>query len=132
MGRCLGSPYGAPVALLTVGMIGWIGEPLDYMKLLIAPVAIGIAVDDTIHMMTRFHHEFNRLGNYHQALRESLRDVGRAITMTSKSLTIRRRICWGIERLWVTRGLPGPFSDRSAPCPAPADLSRAGGRVTNR
>ena len=30
----------------------------------IAAVAMGIAVDDTIHLLTRVRHEFERLGDY--------------------------------------------------------------------
>ncbi|CAA0102215.1 Uncharacterised protein [BD1-7 clade bacterium] len=70
-------------ALAAVGLIGWIGVPLDYMKLMIAPVALGIAVDDTIHMMTRLHHEFRQRGNYNEALEATMKDVGRALVITS-------------------------------------------------
>jgi hypothetical protein len=69
--------------LFTLGYMGWVGMELDYTRLLIAPLAIGIAVDDTIHMVTRFHVEFRRLGNYAQALRACMLDVGRALTGTT-------------------------------------------------
>ena len=78
-------PNITPVVLIIGGM-GWSGVALDYYRLLIAPVAIGIAVDDTIHMMTRFRHEFARLGNYEQALRTSMKGVGRALLITSSIL----------------------------------------------
>lgn len=68
---------------LTLGFMGWINLPLDYMKLLIAPVALSIAVDDTIHLMTRLHHEFRQSRNYSVALHRALSGVGRAITITS-------------------------------------------------
>lgn len=75
-------PNLAPV-LLTLGGMGWTGVPLDYVRLLIAPVAIGIAVDDTIHHITRFRYEFRRLGNYEEALVASMAGVGRALVITS-------------------------------------------------
>jgi len=70
-------------AILTVGLIGWLGFYLDYMKLLIAPIAIGIAVDDTIHMMTRLQHAFAVHKNYAKAIREAMTSIGRALLMTS-------------------------------------------------
>ena len=47
---------------------------------------LGISVDDTIHLMTRFHHEFGKSRNYERALRASLGDVGRALLITSIAL----------------------------------------------
>jgi predicted RND superfamily exporter protein len=67
----------------TLGGMGWTGVPLDYVRLLIAPVAIGMAVDYTIHHVTRFRHEFAQSGSYEHALRESFTDVGRSLIITS-------------------------------------------------
>ncbi len=78
-------PNLSPV-LLVLGGMGWVGMPLDYYRLLIAPVAIGIAVDDTIHLMTRYHHEFLSTRNYEKALYVSLEGVGRALVITSAIL----------------------------------------------
>jgi hypothetical protein len=72
--------------LLTLGMMGWLGVMLDYSKIVIAAVALGIAVDDTIHLMFRFRHEFQQRGSYEEALRAALSDVGRALLITSISL----------------------------------------------
>jgi predicted RND superfamily exporter protein len=80
-------PNVAPV-LLVLGWMGWTGVYLDYYRLLIAPVAIGIAVDDTIHLMTRYHHEFGRLGDYKKALYASMDGVGRALFITSAILVL--------------------------------------------
>lgn len=78
-------PNLAPVVLVLGGM-GWVGVPLDYYRLLIAPIAIGIAVDDTIHMVTRYHHEFRETGDYKEALYATMGDVGRALFVTSAIL----------------------------------------------
>jgi len=78
-------PNIAPVVLVLGGM-GWAGVPLDYYRLLIAPVAIGIAVDDTIHLMTRYHYEFRKVGDYKKALYASVDGVGRALFITSAIL----------------------------------------------
>jgi predicted RND superfamily exporter protein len=75
-------PNLSPV-VLTLGVMGWVDMPLDYVRLMIATVAIGISVDDTIHHMTRFRHEFLRSGSYEQALEAATLDVGRALVITS-------------------------------------------------
>lgn len=80
-------PNVAPI-VLTLGFMGWMDIALDYSKLLIATVAIGIAVDDTIHMMIRFHHEFQRRGHYQQAFLHTMNDVGRALVITSITLIL--------------------------------------------
>jgi len=80
-------PNLAPV-LLALGAMGWFGISLDYTKATIASICLGISVDDTIHLMTRFHHEFERRGNYEAALRAALGDVGRALVITSVALVL--------------------------------------------
>ncbi len=80
-------PNLSPV-VVTLGMMGWIGVPLDYMKLLLATIAIGIAVDDTIHLVTRYRSQFIESGSYEIALERSLTDVGPALTITSIILVI--------------------------------------------
>ena len=69
--------------VLTLGVMGWMEIPLDYIRLMIATVAIGISVDDTIHYMTRLRHEFRETGSYEEAIRRSISDVGRALVITS-------------------------------------------------
>jgi hypothetical protein len=74
--------------LLTLGSMGWLGIPLDYNKVMIATVALGIAVDDTIHFVTRYHHEFRTRGSYAEALTAAMSDVGRAVFITSLILVL--------------------------------------------
>jgi predicted RND superfamily exporter protein len=75
-------PNLSPVVLI-LGVMGWIGLPLDYVRLLVATVAIGIAVDDTIHLVTRYRYEFLLRRNYTEALQATMQDVGRALFTTS-------------------------------------------------
>lgn len=75
-------PNLSPV-ILTLGIMGWTGIPLDYVKLMIGCIAIGIAVDDTIHLVTRFQHAFRENGCYEKALEEAMSHVGRALFITS-------------------------------------------------
>lgn len=83
--------------LVALGAMGWLGISLDYNKVMIAAIAIGISVDDTIHLMSRFHHEFERHGRYVTALRESLGDVGRALVITSIALVLGFLVFGGSE-----------------------------------
>ncbi|MDY6854291.1 MAG: MMPL family transporter [Thermodesulfobacteriota bacterium] len=69
--------------LLTLGIMGHANIELDYITLLITCVAIGIAVDDTIHFVTRYRLEFEILGDYKKALHCALNSTGRAMYITS-------------------------------------------------
>jgi predicted RND superfamily exporter protein len=80
-------PNLAPI-LLTLGVMGWLGILLDYAKATIAAVALGIAVDDTIHLLSRIRYEFGRCGSYREALRAAITDVGRALVITSIALML--------------------------------------------
>lgn len=80
-------PNLSPVVLV-LGAMGWLGIPLDYSKVTIASVAIGIAVDDTIHLLSRYHREFQACGSYREALSRALGDVGRALLITSAALVL--------------------------------------------
>jgi hypothetical protein len=80
-------PNLAPV-FLALGTMGFLGISLDYNKVTIAAIALGISVDDTIHLMTRFHHEFGIHRDYPKALRAALGDVGRALVLTSIALVL--------------------------------------------
>ncbi|WP_339856111.1 efflux RND transporter permease subunit [Pseudohongiella acticola] len=73
-------------ALLAFGLMGLLNIPLDTDTLLIAPVIIGIAVDDTIHFMTHYRVELTRTRNMQQALDSTVRDVGRAVLFTTMIL----------------------------------------------
>ena len=80
-------PNLAPV-FLALGAMGWLAIPLDYNKVMVAAIALGISVDDTVHLMTRFRHEFEIHKNYETALRVALGNVGRALLITSIALVL--------------------------------------------
>ena len=70
-------------ATLTFGLLGLLDIPLDSDTMIIAPVIIGIAVDDTIHFITHYRNEVLVDGNITRALIETIKEVGQAITFTS-------------------------------------------------
>ena len=73
---------------LILGMMGWLGIPLDIMTITIAAITIGIGVDDTIHYVHRIREEFAIDNNYWTSVRRSHSSVGRAIYYTSVTITL--------------------------------------------
>jgi hypothetical protein len=69
--------------LTSFGLMGFCGVPLDADTLLVAPIIMGLAVDDTIHFMTHFRLEMQLCGNIPKAAIYSIREAGQAITFTS-------------------------------------------------
>ncbi len=70
-------------ATITFGLLGLLGIPLDSDTMIIAPVIIGIAVDDTIHFITHYRAEVLIDGDIARALRDTIKEVGQAITFTT-------------------------------------------------
>lgn len=75
-------------ALLSFGLMGLLGIPLDTDTLMIAPVIIGIAVDDTIHFMTHYRLELVRTRSMALALKSTISDVGTAVMYTTMILAL--------------------------------------------
>lgn len=75
-------------AVLSFGLMGLLGLPLDADTLLIAPIIIGIAVDDTIHFMTHYRVDLARTGSMSQALISTIRDVGQAVMFTTMIIAL--------------------------------------------
>jgi predicted RND superfamily exporter protein len=80
-------PNLAPI-VLTLGLMGWLGIPLDTFTLMIGSIAIGLAVDDTIHFMHVFRKYYEELSNTNEAVRETLRTTGHALLVTSIILSL--------------------------------------------
>jgi predicted RND superfamily exporter protein len=80
-------PNLAPIILI-LGLMGWLGIPLDTFTLLIGSIAIGLAVDDTIHFMHIFRKFYEELGDTPAAVRETLRTTGHALLVTSVVLSL--------------------------------------------
>lgn len=75
-------------AALVLGIMGWLGIPLDIMTITIAAITIGIGVHDTIHYLHRFRHEFPVDHDYRAAVKRCHASVGRAIYYTSLTVTL--------------------------------------------
>ncbi len=80
-------PNIVPLAI-TFGAMGYIGIALNTATSMIASIAIGIAVDDTIHYLVRHRREYAKLGDHHRAMDRALHTVGRAMTYTTLVVAI--------------------------------------------
>jgi predicted RND superfamily exporter protein len=69
--------------VITLGLMGWAGIPLDGFTLLIGSIALGLAVDDTIHFFHNFRRYYVETGSAAQATRETLLSTGRAMLFTT-------------------------------------------------
>jgi predicted RND superfamily exporter protein len=77
------------LAIATVlGFMGWMNIPLDMMTITIAAISMGIAVDNTIHYIYRFKHEFNLDRDYIWAVQRCHGSIGHALYYTSVTIII--------------------------------------------
>ncbi|MCF6148693.1 MAG: RND family transporter [Candidatus Kuenenia sp.] len=68
---------------VTLGLMGFAGMRLDAATIMIASIALGISVDDTIHIFYRFRKELSLDANYQEAICRTMFRVGRAAVFTS-------------------------------------------------
>lgn len=71
-----------------LGFMGLTDIPVDIGTLLVASVAIGLAVDDTIHFVYQFKANYRSHGNVNDALHWAFEHSGRAMVSTSITLVI--------------------------------------------
>ncbi len=73
--------------LIFFGVMGWSGVQLNIATSIIAAVALGIAVDDTIHYMAHLARVVKTAPNQREALLLTMDEVGRPVIATSFTLT---------------------------------------------
>lgn len=73
---------------LILGLMGWVGIPLDIMTITIAAISIGIGVDDSIHYVHRFREEFAIDGDYWAAIKRSHSSIGHALYYTTVTVVL--------------------------------------------
>ncbi|KPK43313.1 MAG: hypothetical protein AMJ65_06125 [Phycisphaerae bacterium SG8_4] len=71
-----------PLATISAYLFFTTGS-LQTMSVLVFTICLGIAVDDTIHFMTRFRTEFRECGDAERAVKRSFDAVGRALVITT-------------------------------------------------
>ncbi|MGD2269212.1 MAG: MMPL family transporter [Desulfobacterales bacterium] len=73
---------------VVLGVMGWLGVPLDMMTITIAAISIGIAVDNSIHYIHRYKQEFEVDRNYLQTMHRCHGSIGNALYFTSLTIII--------------------------------------------
>jgi hypothetical protein len=74
--------------IINFGIMGWFGIELSMATSLIASIAIGLAVDDTIHYLVRYNREFKIDLDEKRAIRDTLHHVGRPIIFTTITICV--------------------------------------------
>jgi diguanylate cyclase (GGDEF)-like protein len=74
--------------VVVFGVMGWLGIELSMVTSLIASIAIGLAVDDTIHYLVRYNREFKNCLDDKLALRKTIKQVGRPIVFTTLTIGV--------------------------------------------
>jgi predicted RND superfamily exporter protein len=73
---------------VVLGVMGWLSIPLDMMTITMAAISVGIAVDNTIHYIHRFKHEFEVGRNYIKTVHRCHGTIGHAMYYTSVTIII--------------------------------------------
>lgn len=76
-----------PIIVL-FGVMGHFNIPLDTGTAMVAVIALGICVDDTVHFMTRYHHRSRNRDDPEGALRDTVIDESVPIFTTSFALML--------------------------------------------
>ncbi len=69
--------------LITGAIMGFAGIPLKASTSIIFTIAFGIAVDDTIHFLSKFKLQLNKGDTIDQAIRTTFLEAGKAICLTT-------------------------------------------------
>jgi predicted RND superfamily exporter protein len=85
---CLAIMPNLLAAGMVLGLMGWLGIPLDLMTITIAAITIGIGVDDTIHYIHRFQVDFRQYGNYVETVSACHGSIGLAMYYTSLTIAV--------------------------------------------
>ena len=75
-------PNLAPV-IVVGGVMGYAGYSLDMLTMTIMPMILGIAVDDTIHLINHIKLQLEKNGDYKDAIVVSFREIGKTMGMTT-------------------------------------------------
>jgi predicted RND superfamily exporter protein len=80
-------PNMAPIVIV-IGLMGWLDFPMDLFTMMLGSIAIGLAVDDTVHFMHNFRRYYESTGDTRLAVRETLMGTGRAMLITTCVLSM--------------------------------------------
>ncbi len=73
--------------VLVLGLMGWTGIKLDLTTIMVAPLLLGLVVDDTVHVLERVLDARSEGATVPDAFGASVQEVGHAVLITSVILT---------------------------------------------
>jgi len=91
-----------PVTLV-LGLMGWLSIPLDISTVMIASIALGIVVDDTIHFIYRYRLEYESSRTVEDSIRLAFREIGLPVVTTTIILSV------GFGSLMAARFVPTAY-----------------------
>ncbi|TQV68141.1 MMPL family transporter [Exilibacterium tricleocarpae] len=74
--------------VIPLGIFGWLDIMIDGPAIVVAAVALGVCVDDTIHFFTKYTRAINAGSSTEQALAQTFRECGDALTLTTVVLIV--------------------------------------------
>ncbi|MBU3917149.1 MMPL family transporter, partial [bacterium] len=74
--------------LMTLGLMGFLNIPITMFSVLLGGIALGLAVDDTIHFLHNFKRCFDSNNSIITSVIETIRTTGRALFFTSVVMSI--------------------------------------------
>jgi len=80
-------PNLAPIIVM-LGIMGAFSLPMNLFTMMVGSVAIGLAVDDTIHFMHNFRRYYEKTHDPVNAVHETLQTAGRAMLVTTIVLSL--------------------------------------------
>ncbi|MFC1524498.1 RND family transporter [Thermodesulfobacteriota bacterium] len=82
MGLVSMAPNLLPI-ILGLGFMKIVGVPLDYSTIMVGGIAIGLAVDDTVHYFHNFRRYYDKTGDPKAAVHQTMQTTGRALLFTT-------------------------------------------------
>jgi len=73
--------------IITLGIMGYMEISLNVATVMIACIALGIAVDDTIHYLSRYGSELRQGKSLEKAMSKTIMGAGRGMVFTSLVIT---------------------------------------------
>ncbi|NVO09898.1 MAG: MMPL family transporter [Bacteroidales bacterium] len=70
-------------SIITFSLLGLLKIPLDFYTMMLAPIIIGISVDDTVTFITQYRQEVMIVKDIKKALRHTMKEAGQALVFTS-------------------------------------------------
>jgi predicted RND superfamily exporter protein len=83
--------------LLYFGLLGSTGVTLNNSTALMGSIVLGIATDDTLHLLVEYRRGLRKNEGVEEALRHALTHVGRAITCTTMAVCVGLLVVGGSE-----------------------------------